>query len=68
MEALKPGFPEIAAKARVVVIAPDVPFAGPEVELVDVTDHVLDWLQADDATRKIVRQLREHKGPLPPLH
>ncbi|HVO51068.1 MAG TPA: hypothetical protein VMV60_08755 [Thermoanaerobaculia bacterium] len=68
VEALKPGFSEIASRAGVVLIAPDVAFAAPGVELVDVTDNVLDWLESDDATRKVVRQLREHPGPVPPLH
>jgi hypothetical protein len=68
LKALAPGFPEIAAKAEVAVIAVDVPFAGPGVETVDVTDFILDWLQSDDATRKIVAEVRTHQGPLPKLH
>jgi hypothetical protein len=60
LEALAPAFPEIARKAQVASIAADPPPANAEVQTVDVTDLLLDWLKADEATRKIVRDLRNH--------
>lgn len=68
LEALAPAFPEIARKAGVALIAVDLPFTSPGVETVDVTDHILDWLKSDEATRRIVRELQQHKGQLPKLH
>jgi hypothetical protein len=59
IEALKPSFPEIAKKAEVSVIVLDLPFAGADVEKVDVTDLLLDWLKADSRTRSIVKGLRK---------
>ena len=59
LEALSPGLPEIARRAVVKLIAPDLPFADPTVETVDVTDLLLDYLQADANTRSIVRDLRK---------
>ena len=67
LKALAPGFPEIARKAGVGMIAVDVPYIGPDVTVVDVTDRILDWLNSDQATRKIVQQVRDWKGPLPKL-
>jgi hypothetical protein len=60
LEALAPAFPEIAQKADVASIATDTPPVNAEVQTVDVTDLLLDWLKADEATRKIVRDLRNH--------
>ena len=60
LEALAPAYPEIAKKAKVEAIAADLPYASAEVQTVDVTDLLLDWLKADEATRKIVHDLRTH--------
>lgn len=49
--------PEIGRKARVAVVAVDLPYTEPNIETVDVTGQILDWLQADKATRNIVREL-----------
>lgn len=68
LEALQPAFPEIARKANVAMIAADLPYADHTVRTVDVTDLLLDWLKADERTRRIVLDLRNHQGPLPPLH
>src|ERR1035441_4496356 len=38
LEALSPGLPEIARRAGVKLIAPDLAFADPSVQTVDVTD------------------------------
>ena len=62
--ALAPAFPEIAKKAGVAIICADLAYAGPGVEQVDVTDQVLDWLQSDETTRKIVKEVRSQKGPV----
>ena len=58
LEALAPGFPEIAKKARVTMIVADLPYADRSVEKVDVTEMLLDWLKADERTRTIVRGLQ----------
>ena len=68
LEALAPALPEIAKKARVAMIVADLPYADSSVQPVDVTEMLLDWLKADERTRTIVRDLQNHKGPLPPLH
>ncbi len=68
LEALQPAWPEIARKAQVPMIGADLQFADTTVETVDVTGLLLDWLKADERTRKIVLELQNYKGPLPPLH
>jgi hypothetical protein len=68
LEALRPAWPDIARKAQVPLIVADLPFADNTIETVDVTGLLLDWLKADERTRKIVLDLQNHKGPLPPLH
>jgi hypothetical protein len=50
--------PEIAGKANVAVIAADLSYTASGIETVDVTEQILDWLKADAATRKIVRELK----------
>ena len=59
LEALAPGWPEIARQAHVAAVAVDLPYADASVQTVDVTEQVLDWLKADERTRKIVRELRK---------
>lgn len=68
LEALAPAFPDVARTAQVSLIAPDLPYAGPGVQVVAVTDLLLDALKADEKVRKLARDLQNHKGPLPPLH
>ena len=63
--ALGPCFAEVAKKAHVSLVAVDLPYTEPGVETVDVTDLILDWLKSDEATRKIVHELQQQKGPLP---
>jgi hypothetical protein len=58
LEVLAAAMPEIAGKANVAVIAADLSYTASGVETVDVTEQILDWLQADAATRKIVRELK----------
>jgi hypothetical protein len=58
LEALAPGWPEIAKKARVAMIVADLPYADSSVEKVDVTEMLLDWLKADERTRTIMRGLK----------
>ena len=57
LEALAPGLPEIAKKARVAMIVADLPHADGSVQSIDVTEILLDWLKADQRTRTIVRGL-----------
>lgn len=63
IEALAPAFPGIAQKSQVAMIVANLPYANASVETVDVTDQLLDWLKADEATRKIVRDLRNSQAP-----
>lgn len=60
LEALTPAFPSIAERAQVALIAPDLPYANSAVQTIDVTDLLLDWLKANEATRKAVRDLPKH--------
>jgi hypothetical protein len=57
LDSLAGAMPEIARKAQVAVITNDLLYADPSIKTVDVTGQILDWLQADEATRNIVRQL-----------
>lgn len=54
-EALQPLLPEVAARAGVSRVVLDPP---PDAEAIDVTETLLDALQADPATRKIAADLR----------
>jgi hypothetical protein len=64
LEMMTPGFAEIAQKAQVGLIVPDVLYANAGVQTVDVTEQMLDWLKADETTRKIVLEVRSHPGPV----
>ena len=55
---LKPLFPEVAARAHVAMIVPELEWTDSSVATVDVTDLLLDQLQATPRTRKIVEELR----------
>jgi hypothetical protein len=57
LTALAPAFPEIAKKAQVALVAAEMPWAGPAVVPVDVTEFILDYLKADEKTRTIIKQL-----------
>ena len=61
LEVLAPGLPEIARRAGVNLIAPDLAFADPTVQTVDVTDLLLAYLKADSRTLSIVHDLRKLK-------
>lgn len=68
LEAMAPAFEEIARKAGVARIVGSQQSQAQGVETVDVTDPLLDWLKADERTRKICAELRSRKGPMPHLH
>jgi hypothetical protein len=61
MEALAPALPEIARRAGVNLIAPDLAFADPSVQTVDVTDLLLAYLKADARTLSIVLNLQKQR-------
>lgn len=63
LDALAPQLPEVARKAGVVLIAPDLPYADRSVQTVDVTDLLLDCLHANQRTRGIVRDLQKQDKP-----
>jgi hypothetical protein len=62
MEMLRPALPGIAAKAHVAMIVSEVPWADSSVTIVDVTDLLLDELQASAKTRRTVEQMRQSPG------
>jgi len=66
-EVLMPAFSEIAQKAQVTIIVADLLYSNPAVQNIDVTDLLLDWLKADQATRKIARELRGPSAASSPL-
>lgn len=68
LEALAPAFPEIAQRAQVAIVVPDLAYAAASVQTVDITDFILDWLHTDPRTRKMIQELRSRPGPVPPLH
>ena len=59
--ALQPLFADVARKARVAIIVADLPFSDGSLEKVDVTELLLGALQADERTRKAVRELRSRR-------
>jgi hypothetical protein len=61
LEALTPGFPEIARRAGVNLIVPDVVFADGVVQTIDVTDFVLAYLKADSRTLSVIESLKKTK-------
>ncbi len=61
LETLRPAFPEVAAKAHVVVIVTGLAYTDGAVERVDVTDLLLDQLKATQATRQLVEKMRKEK-------
>jgi hypothetical protein len=61
LEALTPAFPDIARRAGVNLIAPDLVFADPAVRTVDVTDLLLAYLKADARTLSIVHDLQKQR-------
>jgi hypothetical protein len=62
VEMLRPALPAVAAKAHVGMIVFDVPWSDNSVTTVDVTDLLLDELQASAKTRRIVEQMRMSPG------
>jgi hypothetical protein len=58
LEALRPQLPAIAAKANVSRITPQPPKGAATV---DVTPYILDALQADPATRKVIADLKNRR-------
>lgn len=64
LEALKPALPEIARRAGVAVVVVDLPYASDQVRIVDVTPHLLDYLNSDARTRKLVAETMKFKGPI----
>jgi len=59
LEALKAAFEEIQRTANVSAVVPSSD--APEIpQSIDVTDKLLDWLKADENTRRVIREL-QHK-------
>ncbi len=68
LEMMKPMLATVAGQAHVASIVPEVPGADKTAATVDVTDLLLDQLQADAQTRQIVDQLRKTKPDLRGFH
>lgn len=64
IEYLQPFLPQVASRAGVSAVVLELPFAAPGVEVVDVTDALLDVLQVDTRVRKMCQDLRQRSGPL----
>lgn len=56
LDALAPAFADIARRAQVDKIVAD---PGRSAQTVDVTEYLLDWLKADDNTRKLIQGLKK---------
>jgi len=67
LDSMKPMLAAVEAKTHVVRIVPDVPWDDSRVSTVsvDVTDLLLDQLQADTQTRQIVDELRKSQKETP---
>lgn len=61
LEALATGLPEIARRTGVNLIAPDLAFADPAVQTVDVTGLIMAYLKADSRTLSIVHDLQKQR-------
>jgi hypothetical protein len=57
LEKMEPALPEIMSKAGVAAIVPSVAFHDATVEVVDVTDALVDHFEPTDETRKIIVDL-----------
>jgi hypothetical protein len=68
LEMMKPMLATVEAQAHVASIVAEVPGADKTAATVDVTDLLLDQLQADAQTRQIVDQLRKTKPDLSGFH
>ena len=68
LEMMKPMLATVEAQAKVASIVPEVPGADKTAATVDVTDLLLDQLQADAQTRQMVEQLRKTKPNLRGFH
>ena len=68
LEMMKPMLATVAAQARVATIVPEVPGTDKTAATVDVTELLLDQLQADAKTRQIVDELRKTKPDLRGFH
>lgn len=64
LEALKPAFDEIEKQEHLSDIV-QAPASDPKAKTVDVTAKLLDWLKADDETRKVIEQYKA-KGAASP--
>jgi hypothetical protein len=58
MATMKDALPEIAKKAGVTAIVPQVNYQDPSIEVVDVTDALVDYYQPDAKTAKMIKELR----------
>jgi hypothetical protein len=56
VEALQPAFAEIEKTSNLSSVV-EAPASGRPAESVDVTDRLLDWLEASEKTREIIRNL-----------
>ncbi len=68
LEMMRPMLATVEARAKVTNVVPEVPGADKTAATVDVTDLLLDQLQADAQTRQMVEQLRKTKPDLRGFH
>jgi len=60
LERLQGDLPEVRRKANVQRIVAEDEVGGDQVDLVDVTDLLVELFHPDEATRKVIAQVREH--------
>ena len=60
LEKLKGDFPDVMKKAKVERIAAEGEVLGDQVELVDVTDLLVERFRPDEATRKLLAEVRKN--------
>jgi len=68
LEMMRPMLATVEARAKVTNVVPEVPGADKTAATVDVTDLLLDQLQADAQTWQMVEQLRKTKPDLRGFH
>ena len=60
LERVQADLPEVRRKANVQQIVPEGEVLGDQVEIVDVTDLLVELFHPDDATRRLIADVRKH--------
>ncbi|MGN6368066.1 MAG: hypothetical protein ACTHN5_07390 [Phycisphaerae bacterium] len=60
IDALKPTLAEVAKDATVSAIVPDVAWSDPTVQLIDLTDRIVEKCHPTEETQRLAQQLDQH--------